>query len=301
MSKDKKIFIKRNECIKCSICVNVCPAKIFIERNNDIEVNKDNFKYCIDCGDCISVCSRDAIVNSEINMAVDGYESCRIEANKFMDFLNNRRTVRSYKDAPLTEKEKEYLIKVASLSPRGGHTEAIRNTGIIIIENKDIINEIIEYSYRYMKSLKKKLSSIWLTIPKTLNSSLKENMDSTIERIDYILKAKEENINMLTYDAPNLIILHSEKGNPISRENLTILEYQMMLGAEALDLGTCFLGWVSFALQSYKVKKSDEMNRILKIIKIPSDREVLSAFCIGKKRAKYKKIKSRNITEATIL
>jgi len=301
MSNDKKFSIKSNKCIKCNMCVNVCPANIFVEKNNKIEVDNNNIKYCINCGDCLSVCPRDAVISEGINVGTDISKGYKLESSQFIDFLNSRRTVRTYKDSALSGEEKEYLIEVASLSPRGGHTEDIRNTGVIIVEDKELINEIINYSYRYMDSLRQKLSSIWLTIPKALNSSLKENIDSTIERINYIIQAKNDKINILTYNAPNLVILHSEKGSPISRENLTILEYQMMLGAEVLDLGTCFLGWVSFALKSFKVKKSDELNNILKKLNIQPNREILSLFSIGKKKIKYRKVKSRKINEITII
>ena len=75
---------------------------------------------------------------------------------------------------------------MASLTPRGGHTKSIRNTSIVIIENEELIKNITEYTYEYMYILKKRLSSVWVNIAKAFNSSFRNGIDNTIERIDRI-------------------------------------------------------------------------------------------------------------------
>lgn len=140
-----------------------------------------------------------------------------------------------------------------------------------------------------------------MQIPKAFNVNFRDSINGTIERIDLILKAKEANLNMLTYDSPNIILLHCEKNSPISRENLTVMEYQLMLCAEALGLGTCFLGWLSFALQSYRIKKSHKLESIYKSLNIPHGREIVGVFSIGKKIPGYKKLKSRDNVGVTTI
>lgn len=291
--KEIKIKIDNDNCINCKSCINICPARVFISSGNKTEVNNHNLKYCINCGDCISVCPEEAVINEnsdakELNNSKLGYDF-----EQLLSFLEKRRSVRSYKPGNLSKEEKQYLSKVASLVPRGGHTKSVRNTEIIIIENEELINEITNYSYQYLKLLKKKLTSFWLTIPKLFNNTLKESLNNTVGRINLTLEAHEDNINMLTYNAPNLIVLHAAEGNPVVEKNITVMEYQLMLGAEGLSLGTCFLGWVSFALQSFKLNRTDKLKEIYEKLEIPDNRKIFSVFSIGRKKVNYKKLKSR--------
>ncbi|MCX8131714.1 MAG: nitroreductase family protein [Clostridia bacterium] len=296
-----KLSINQNQCINCKICVSTCPAKVFAATDNKVSIQQQKELFCINCGDCISVCPKEAISNSEIAAEDFQKDNINFQPEIFLDFLKFRRSVRSYKSNTLSEYEKNYLEQIASFVPKGGHTQSIRNTGIVIVENNDLIEKITDYTYEYMSELKKKLSSVWMKIPKAFSTSFRDNIDSTIKRIELALSAKEQNINLLTYNSPSLILLHCEKNNPISRENLTVMQYQLMLGAEALNLGTCFLGWVSFAMQSYKVKKSDKLKIIYDLLKIPGGRELSGVFSIGQKTTLYRKPKARGNAEVTVI
>ncbi len=297
MELKQKLFIDNEKCIKCGICASVCPAKIFDKNEYGVAINKIRERYCMNCGDCASVCPMGTVKNNDVQIFYDNKPF--LETSQIIDFLKRRRSIRSYKDEALSDNEKRILAEVACLSPRGGHTKAIRNTEFIIVESKESLIQLIEYTYKYLEKFYTKLASFWMKIPKAFNSTLSDSIDNTCERIGHILAAKSESINMVTYDAPSLILLHSEKGNPISKENLTIMEYQIMLGAETLNLGTCFLGWVSFALQSFQVKKSKELKEIYTKLGIPENREILSAFSIGKKKAEYRNVKVRDKMEFT--
>lgn len=295
MSSESKLIFEQQKCIGCGLCVKTCPAKVLIKAGNYVTVDASKDIFCLNCGDCISVCPNDAIKDSTLS-SVDYVNSNSLDPDKLLSFFKRRRSIRSYKPEKLSEKDKEYLSTIASLAPRGGHTESIRNTGIIIIEDETLIEEIVDYTYEYINALKLKLTSIWIKIPKLLNTSFRNNINGTINRIDLILKAKEHNLNMLTYSCPNLVILHNEIKSPISKENLTIMEYQLMLGAEVLNLGTCFLGWVSFALQSYNVRQSKRFHKLYNLLEIPESREVSGVFSIGKRMSSYKKVKTKDST-----
>lgn len=301
MSVNDKLFIDHNQCINCGLCVITCPAQIFVMCNNNVNINKQNESFCINCGDCVSACPREAIKNTDVFTENLHEAYINLKPEQLLNFFRVRRTVRSYKKNALSTDEKEYLAQIASVVPRGGHTPSVRDTGIVIVENMELVEKITEYTYEYLYELKKKLSSIWISIPKRFNQTFRASINSTIERIDLVLKAKEQKVNMITYNSPTLILLHSEKNSPISQENLTIMEYQLMLGAETLNLGTCFLGWVSFAMQSFRIRKSNNLKKIYEMLKIPADREIYSVFSIGQKNTKYRKLKSRkNISLLTI-
>lgn len=293
MDRNNNITIDQNKCINCGICVQACPVKVFEKSSDMIEIIQQHLRFCIDCGDCISVCPKEAVTGCSQMVEEFDHSTVSLNQEQFYAFLKERRSIRSYKPVSLSQSEKEYLQRVASLAPRGGHTLSARNTGIVIIDDKELINQIINYTYNYINMLKRKLTSFWIGIPALFNTGLRNNINNTIKQIDLILQAKENNINMLTYDCPNLFLLHCQKDSPVSKENLTVMEYQLMLGAQALNLGTCFLGWMSFAMQSFMIKKTNELEKLYDILGITKDREILGVFSIGQKRSKYIKLKSR--------
>ncbi|MCD6181974.1 MAG: 4Fe-4S binding protein [Candidatus Cloacimonetes bacterium] len=51
------IFIITSECVKCGICVDVCPANAIIESDEQYVITD----ACISCGKCKDACPIDAI------------------------------------------------------------------------------------------------------------------------------------------------------------------------------------------------------------------------------------------------
>ena len=55
-------YIITTECIKCGICVDVCPASAIEEADEQYIINSS----CIDCGKCAETCPIDAIRRTSI-------------------------------------------------------------------------------------------------------------------------------------------------------------------------------------------------------------------------------------------
>jgi ferredoxin len=298
MKDDIKIEIDNKKCIKCGSCSKVCPAKIYDKSTSNEVILKNTF-LCIKCSDCVSVCPKKAITHAEIKEEKDS-ESSYVN-NEFSKLIRKRRTLRNFKNIPLTKEEKEYLHQAACLSPRGGHSKLIRNTGIIMVEDKELINELVKYGIEYLLLLNKKLNSPLVKIITTMNKSFKESISNTVDRIEKVLYAHNNNINMLTYDAPTIILLYSEKDTAISYENALICEYQMMLAAESINLGSCFLGWLSFSLQGYQVKNIKKLKQIYNQLGIMKNKKISCAFSIGKNIVEYRTNKTHDSLDVKYL
>ena len=50
-------FIITSECVKCGICVDICPVSSIVEGENQFFISDT----CISCGKCKDVCPIDAI------------------------------------------------------------------------------------------------------------------------------------------------------------------------------------------------------------------------------------------------
>jgi len=50
-------FIITSECVKCGMCVDVCPVSAIVEGEDQYIITE----ACIDCGECVAACPIDAI------------------------------------------------------------------------------------------------------------------------------------------------------------------------------------------------------------------------------------------------
>lgn len=50
-------FVITSDCVKCGVCVDVCPENAIIEDETQYIITED----CIDCGICIKECAIGAI------------------------------------------------------------------------------------------------------------------------------------------------------------------------------------------------------------------------------------------------
>lgn len=55
-------LIKKEECINCGACEEVCPVNCIIEKDEKRFINSED---CIDCGACKEVCPVDCILAPE--------------------------------------------------------------------------------------------------------------------------------------------------------------------------------------------------------------------------------------------
>lgn len=59
ISKDITLNLNLQLCIGCSLCVTVCPHRVFLMENNKAKI--DNKEKCMECGACASNCPTNAI------------------------------------------------------------------------------------------------------------------------------------------------------------------------------------------------------------------------------------------------
>ena len=90
----KRLKFKKEKCIGCQLCAQVCSAykegayqpsksRIFIESYYDDGNLKYQDEYCILCGICVKSCPKDAITMDEyIVVDMDKCEGCGICAEK---------------------------------------------------------------------------------------------------------------------------------------------------------------------------------------------------------------------------
>lgn len=135
-----------------------------------------------------------------------------------LDFIKSRRSTRVYKEEPVSQSDLEQIIEAGRYAPSGGNCQT---THFIVVKNKTVLDELrklVEQEFAKMEVT----PGMYKSIVHSINASKKGN---------YVFH----------YNAPVLIITANQKdyGNNIADCSCAL--ENMMLMANALDLGSCWI------------------------------------------------------------
>lgn len=101
---EPEVQTDNNNCIKCKNCIQAYLAEIIISAENNAGVKDQNLKYCISCKGCIAVCPEEAITHQDAETKEINRERKQdFTSEQFLNFLQKRRTIRSYKKGNLSK------------------------------------------------------------------------------------------------------------------------------------------------------------------------------------------------------
>jgi nitroreductase len=139
------------------------------------------------------------------------------------DVINNRRSVRNYKSEQISGAELDKILNAAIMAPTARGEQPWYFT---IIQDKNLLNEIDEVSRELMK-----------------NSG---------EEFFEMVGNSGKNI---THNAPTLIIVSGKKGSSNIEADCGAATENILLAAEGLNIGSCWLGLVAWYFNDEKNKE----------------------------------------------
>jgi len=128
--------------------------------------------------------------------------------NQIMNTIKKRRSIRKYKDKPLSKETINSILESAKHAPTARNLQQLEYT---VITNKHLIKKL---SNKIITILKKKYPSIGV-------------------------RDKED---PMFYNAPLLIIITGPEKNRWIYSDAALAVQNIMLYATSIDLGTCFIG-----------------------------------------------------------
>ena len=167
--------------------------------------------------------------------------------NEVIQNILNRRSVRVYSDEQIKQEDLELILQAGQFSPSGCNNQPWHFT---VVQNKNIINTLSAES-------KKELL-------KGDNEYFKE-------------MGANEKYNIF-YNAPTVIIISGEKASLVPEVDCSAATENMLLAAESLEIGTCWIGLVAFLFRSEKAQE------YIKMLEIPTGYEPYYAITLGYKK-----------------
>ncbi|MHA1671450.1 MAG: nitroreductase family protein [Promethearchaeota archaeon] len=224
------IGIDYEKCTNCQICLNACSSRIkcfrFESEQNKV-IFDDPQNLCDSCGRCIGRCPADAILYENMGeiLSFKGVQDPRtlIPYETLHKFMISKRSIRRFKNKKIPRDIMEKVLNSMKYAPTGANVRTLRCT-IISDDNK-------------IKKLSKAVT----------DAIIDSNTPGYSEALK---KVKQQDIDMIFYNAPHIMIIHSN--NPGDAMNATIGLTYGMLSAQSLGLGSCWIGLAHGVLKSNK-------------------------------------------------
>lgn len=149
--------------------------------------------------------------------------------NTFANIIT-RRSTRKYLDKEVSQELLEKIIETGRYAPSGGNSQS---NHFLVIQNKQIIDHLV-------KMVERAFSQMEIT----------ENMYRSLQNSINLSKKGEY---VFCYNAPVLIIAANKKGYGNNQADCALALENMMLEANELDLGSCYINQLKWLNEDQKI------------------------------------------------
>ena len=163
-----------------------------------------------------------------------------------------RRSTRKYLNKPVSKELLEKIIETGRYAPSGGNSQS---NHFIVIQNKQIIDRLV-------KMVEKAFSKMEIT----------ENMYRSLQNS---INLSKKGGYVFSYNAPVLIIVANKRDYRNNQADCAIALENMMLEANELDLGSCYINQLKWLNEDRKILS------YLQILGMKEDERVYGSLIIG--------------------
>mgnify|MGYP001823975740 CR=1 FL=1 len=278
--------INQSLCKNCGICAEICPNKL-LGQNDSTEFIPGREHLCLQCGQCMAICPTKSIQIEGLSYEDDFYDLPRTKHNyeNFMEIMSSRRSVRAFKQKPVSEELIDEIVNSVSYAPFGAAPEKME---ISIINNRETIESALPLISDFLNGLKKMIENpIASGVLKILAG--KEEFQTVRNHIYPIAKGgiySLDNGDGITRGAPTLITIHAPKDAEAHTNNGVIYATYMMLAAHAIGLGATMVECIITPINRNK--------KLKQIFQIPENNEAVMSLVVGYPKYHYKRTINRN-------
>jgi nitroreductase/NAD-dependent dihydropyrimidine dehydrogenase PreA subunit len=286
-------LIDSENCIGCGLCISVCPADTLSLIDGKAVVTGEE---SIQCGHCAAICPQQAITVNALDNSLfcttfdeqtDWLNFGQPDIQALVRLMRSRRSCRNYENKPVPLDTLNDLIKIGISAPSGSN---VQKWSFTVLPDRETLLILGRYVMAYFKRLNRmaesyplRLVSYWLS-----NDELGQYYTNYYHRIKESIEAFEkEGIDRLFHGATAAILIGGNKkkygGTPL--EDALLASQNILLGAHAMGLGTCLIG---FAVEAMKRDVS-----IKERLGLPSSESIYSVIGLGFPKEKYQTVTGR--------
>ncbi len=283
--------VMAKKCTGCGLCAKACVGEVIeMKGKKAVVVNRDR---CCLCGHCVSVCPADAVRDSlssrKDTSLID--PAALPSAKSLRLFFRARRSVRFYKDKPVSRKDIEKILEAATSAPTAGNRQDV---DYLVLTDANEIRELREMVFPVVYKMFSMFNN--RAIKPILGAAIgRENVDSLKEYMPLLDMFQErwvtEGDDRIFFSAPTMIIVHGSKYDDTVGLGCAIGLYQASLMAQAMNVGTCYNGFLQVAINNNK--------KVKQFLGIPAMNKCYGALTMGYPKMKYRREVKRNPPKVT--
>jgi nitroreductase len=148
-----------------------------------------------------------------------------------IEIIKTRRCIRQYLDKEISDDDINFLIDCAGYAPSGLNMQP---WAFLVIKNKDKILQLSEICKKSMIPL------------------LEDMKNSSKAAAEYLSFLKQKGSDMF-YGAPALVIILGNRKAPTAVYDCSMAAQTMMLAAQSIGIGSCWIGAAQHALMDEKL------------------------------------------------
>ncbi len=282
-------------CMGCGQCLAVCPSGALGLVDGLAEPRGNR---CMGCGHCAAACPEGAVSVSGVapllhfaNFAeeTDWLPFGRPNPAGLVQLMRSRRSCRSYSAQPVARALLEDLIKIGTTAPSGTNCQAWTFSVLGSRRQVEAFGNRVSLYFEKLNRLAAKT-----VLRKFLKTFGRGELDDYHRRYSASvaegLRAwREEGRDTLFHGATAAILVGSRPGASCPAEDALLATANILLGAHALGLGTCLIG---FAVEA--MRRDPAIGRFAGL---PTDEKIYAVIALGHPAETYRTVTGRRPVE----
>ena len=294
MENDRTVttVIDAEICTGCGLCIPVCPKETISLEDGLASITGDE---SLNCGHCAAACPEGAITVGMEDPELAHFKTFsssdawsphgEFDTGSLVNLMQSRRSCRNFKDKPVSSAVLEDLVKIGITAPSGSNCQLWSFT---LLPDRESVVALAGQIAVFFQKINHIAENLFLR--KTLKLFGKPELANYYAtRYQTVLQAFErwekEGKDLLFHGAPAVIVVGSRKDASCPAEDALLATQNILLGAHAMGLGTCLIGYVIEAM-----KRDTNINRS---IGLPDNETPYAVIALGYPDEQYDTVAGR--------
>lgn len=264
-------------CRRDGLCAAACPASLVRQDAPDTLPYPlpGKAEHCIRCGHCVAICPAGALRHSLLPFE----DFPLIDRKRVMDpaelavFLRTRRSIRTFKPCTVSRETFGAVLGAVRFAPTGHNRQEVRWT---VLDGRQAMAGFLSHVNEWMRSEVK------------AKTDFARNM-----KLAGAVRAVDKGKDVVTRGAPHAVFAHVPDDGVTPSTDAVIAATWFEIVAHAHGLGTCFAGYLMFALS--------HRPELMRHLGIPEGRVVPAALLVGNPKYRYRRMVPRDEPQVAFL